>query len=74
MLHLYSQVEVIAGKDKGKQGEVLKVLRSQNKVVVKGANLCVRRVAAPDPKESGSFEMEKGIQVSNVSLVDPVTR
>lgn len=50
------------------------MLRSQNKVVVRGANLCVRRVAAPDPKESGSFEMEKGIQVSNVSLIDPLTK
>ena len=37
-------VEVIAGKDKGKQGEVLQVLAKQDKVIVEGVNMVTKQI------------------------------
>ena len=39
MVYIYNQVEVISGKDKGKQGRILKVYRKTNKVKVEGINI-----------------------------------
>jgi large subunit ribosomal protein L24 len=63
-------VQVITGKDKGKRGEILKVLRDDRRVVVKGVNVCVRhrKPTADDP--GGEFREEKSVHASNVMLVD----
>lgn len=65
-------VEVIAGKDKGKQGKVLQVLESR--ILVEGANR-VKRHTKPSQKNpnGGIIEKEAGIHISNVLLVDPKT-
>jgi len=67
-------VEVIAGKDKGKQGKILKVLRSENRVIVEGVNMVTKhlRPSQANP-EGGVVKTEGKIHASNVMLVDPKT-
>lgn len=63
-------VIVIAGKEKGMKGQVMKVLRKEDKVVVEGRNL-VKRHHKPNPligREGGIIEREAPIHVSNVML------
>jgi large subunit ribosomal protein L24 len=68
------KVQVMAGKDRGKQGEVLLVLPEAEKVVVKGANMMKRHVRARRDGEKGErIEKEAPIHVSNVMVVCPHT-
>lgn len=66
------QVKILAGKDKGKTGKVLRVIPSQNKVVVEGINQ-VRKTARPtrENPSGGIQSVEAPIQVSNVALICP---
>ena len=65
------KVVVITGRDKGKSGEVLRVVRAENRVIVQGVNL-MKRHTAPRPGEPGGIvEREAAIHVSNVAHVDP---
>ena len=66
------QVIVIAGKDKGKKGRVLRVLPDKNRVLVEGIMLMKKHVK-PDPQKNikgGIAEKEATIHLSNVMLVD----
>jgi len=64
-------VKVIAGKDKGKTGKVLKTLRNIDKVVVEGINISKRHTKPRTNNDQGGiFEIEMPIHVSNVKLVD----
>jgi large subunit ribosomal protein L24 len=66
-------VEVIAGKDKGKRGKVLQVIREKNRVIVQGVNF-IKRHTRPNPQRNikgGIAEREAPLHVSNVMLVDP---
>jgi large subunit ribosomal protein L24 len=66
-IRLKDKVKVISGKDKGKTGEVIKVLLLENKVIVQGVNI-VKRHVKPGVvnKEGGIVTFEKPIDVSNV--------
>jgi large subunit ribosomal protein L24 len=67
------EVVVIAGKDKGARGKVLKVLVDRDRVIVEGINK-VKRHSKPTPKSQGGiFEKEMSIHVSNVMLLDAKT-
>jgi len=65
------KVQVIAGKDKGKQGEVLQILRKENRVIVEGVNVVTKHVkpSQADP-EGGIVTREAPIHVSNVAIYD----
>lgn len=65
-------VEVIAGKDKGKQGKILKVYPKESRVVVEGVNI-VQRHTRPSQQfpQGGIIENEAPVHVSNVQLVCP---
>jgi large subunit ribosomal protein L24 len=65
------EVVVLAGRDKGKKGEVLRVDRAKGKVLVQGVNLVKRHQRATMSSPGGINEFEALIHVSNVSLVDP---
>ena len=67
-------VEVIAGKDKGKQGKILELLIKKERVLVEGVNR-VKRHTKPSQKspQGGIIEKNAPIHVSNVLLVDPKT-
>jgi large subunit ribosomal protein L24 len=67
------EVQVIAGRDSGKRGRVLRVLPDKGRVVVEGVNVIKRHTRA-DPRrqvKGGIVEREAAIHVSNVMLVDP---
>jgi|EP00055_Hartaetosiga_balthica_P002323 large subunit ribosomal protein L24 len=69
------EVVVLAGKDKGKQGKVLKVLASEDKLIIEGVNL-VKKHQKPNPQMNvpgGIIEKEAAIHVSNVAVVNPAT-
>jgi large subunit ribosomal protein L24 len=66
-------VEVIAGKDAGKRGKILKVLRDEGRVIVQGVGF-IKRHTRPNPQRNikgGIAEREAPIHVSNVMLVSP---
>jgi len=68
------KVVVIAGKDKGKEGKIIKTLRDENRVVVEGVNV-VKKTVKPNGQNPGSInEMEAPIHASNVMIVDPKTK
>ena len=64
-------VVVIAGKDKGKTGTVLRTLPKTNKVVVEGVNMIKKHTkpSASNP-QGGIVEKEASIHISNLMLVD----
>jgi len=62
-------VQVIAGKDKGKTGEVLRTLPSDNRVVVQGVNMRTRHIKPSQEGESGRIVTEEAsLHASNVML------
>ncbi len=68
------EVEVIAGKDRGKRGRISSVLPSEDKVVVDGVNVMKKhRKARRDGAKGERVEMPFPIHVSNVMLVCPHT-
>ncbi|MCE1228700.1 MAG: 50S ribosomal protein L24 [Firmicutes bacterium] len=69
-------VLVIAGKDRGKRGQVVKVSPTTNRVVVEGVNV-VKKATKPNPQtgaEGGMIAKESPIHASNVMLVDKATQ
>jgi large subunit ribosomal protein L24 len=65
------KVVVIAGKDKGRGGEVLRVLPKENRVLVAGVNMMKRHTKPAMGQPGGIVEREAALHVSNVSHVDP---
>lgn len=65
-------VIVIAGRDKGKTGKVLKVIPADNRAIVEGVNM-VSKSTKPSAKnpQGGIIKQEAPIQISNISLIDP---
>ena len=69
------EVIVIAGKDKGKSGKVIKTLKSQEKVVVEGINIVKKHVKPNNQNDKGGiFDIENPIHVSNVKKVENATK
>jgi len=64
-------VVVITGKDKGKKGEVLKVMPAENRVIVKGVAVVRRHQRQTTSQEGGIISKEGPIHVSNIALEDP---
>lgn len=66
------KVRVIAGKDKGKEGTVSKVLAAKNRVIVKGVNMIKKHQKASQTNpQGGILDVEAPIHASNVMLIDP---
>ena len=65
------KVVVITGRDKGKSGEVLRVLRDADRVVVQGVNMVKRHTRPAAGQTGGIIEKEAGIHISNVAHIDP---
>ncbi len=68
------EVVVLAGKDKGQKGKVLKIITDKDRVLVEGVNIIKKHVkpSAENP-QGGIVEKEAPIHISNVALVDPKT-
>ncbi len=65
------RVIVIAGKDKGKQGEILKVIPKEDRVLVQGVNVVKRHQRQTQKQQGGIVTKEVSIAVSNIAHVDP---
>ena len=68
------KVVVITGRDKNKTGEVLKVLREQNRLIVQGVHMVKRHQRQTMQVQGGIIEKEASIHVSNVAHIDPKTQ
>ena len=65
-----NKVLIITGNDKGKQGEVIQVDRSNDRVIVKDINMVKKHTKPTKEKKGGIFPKESYIHISNIKLVD----
>lgn len=65
------EVVVLAGKDKGKKGKVVKVLRADRRAIVQGVNMVTRHQKPTQFAAGGIDRREASIALSNLSLIDP---
>ena len=66
-------VIVIAGKDKGKSGNVMSILKNKDRVIVQGVNIIKRHRKATQESPGKIEEIEASVHISNVSHIDPDT-
>jgi large subunit ribosomal protein L24 len=64
-------VVVVSGRDKGKTGSILRVLRADDRVLVDGVNMVKRHARPSQTQPGGIIEKEAPIHISNVALADP---
>ena len=64
------KVVVLAGKDKGKQGEITSVLPKDNKAVVEGVNTAIRHTRQTQTSQGGRVAKAMPIDLSNLALLD----
>ena len=64
-------VQVICGKEKGKKGQVLKILKDKDRVIIKGLMLSKHYVKPSQQNKGGIVEKESAIHLSNVMPLDP---
>jgi large subunit ribosomal protein L24 len=67
------KVVVLTGKDRGKTGEVLKMLVAEKRAIVQGINLVKRHTKPSAAGEGGIVSKESSIHLSNLALSDPKT-
>ena len=67
------RVVVRTGKDKGKTGEVLRVMPKENRAIVQGVNMVRRHQRQTAAQEGGIIVKEAPIHISNLALVDPAS-
>ena len=65
------QVIVTTGRDKGRRGEVMQVLREENRVLVQGCNMVKRHTRPTQTNPGGIINKEAPLHVSNVAHIDP---
>ena len=65
------EVVVLSGKDKGKRGKVLRVLRKEDRVLVQGVRMIKRHTRPSQVSPGGILEKEAPLHISKVALVDP---
>ena len=68
------KVVVTTGRDKGKEGEVLRVLREDARVLVQGVNMVKRHTAPTQASPGGIVEKEAPLHISNVAHIDPKSK
>ena len=64
------KVVVLAGKDKGRSGEVLQVMPKEDRAVVRGINVVKRHQRQTQTAEAGIISKEASIHLSNIAIVD----
>ena len=69
-IHKDDTVQVLAGKDKGKQGKVVQVLAKKDAVIVSGVNMVKKAMKRRSQQDAGGIaEIEAPIHISNVGIV-----
>ena len=64
------KVVMLAGKDKGRTGEVIQVLPKEDRAVVRGVNVVKRHQRQTQTQEAGIISKEASVHLSNVAIVD----
>lgn len=64
-------VKILLGKDRGKNGKVLRMDMAKHRVLVEGINIYKRHGKKTARSEAGIFEIAKSLEISNVALVCP---
>jgi large subunit ribosomal protein L24 len=67
------RVVVVSGRDRGKQGEVLRVVRKDDRLIVHGVNMIKRHTRPSAGNSGGIVDKEASIHISNVAHIDPST-
>ena len=70
MIKKGNQVLVLCGKDKGKKGEVIEIIRSANKAKVKGINIIKKHEKTTKEKKGGIISKENFIHISNLKNLE----
>jgi large subunit ribosomal protein L24 len=70
MIKKGNQVQVLSGKDKGKKGEVIEILRNTNRAKVKGINIIKKHEKSTKEKKGGIISKENFIHISNLKNLD----
>ena len=70
MIKKGNQVKILCGKDKGKKGEVLEILRNQNKAKIKGINIIKKHEKTTKEKKGGIISKESFIDISNLKNLE----
>jgi len=70
MIKKGNKVEILVGKDKGKNGEVIEILRKENKAKVKGINLIKKHEKTTKEKKGGIISKENFIHLSNLKILN----
>ena len=65
-----NQVQILCGKDKGKKGEVIEILRIKNRAKVKGINIIKKHEKTTKEKKGGIISKESFIHISNLKNLD----
>jgi len=65
------KVVVLAGRDKGKEGEILRVMPSEGRAIVSGVNMVIRHTRQTQTQQGGRLSKEAALDLSNIALVDP---
>ncbi len=65
------KVQVIAGSNKGKSGEVTVIITDKNRAVVEGVNIVKKHMKPTNDNPGGIVEMAAPIHISNLALLDP---
>jgi len=73
-LRIDDEVIVVAGKDKGKKGKLVKIDWSNDRVLVEGVNMVKKAVKPTQESPTGGIvDVEKTLHISNIALVSPKT-
>lgn len=74
MFKVGDRVRIMVGKDKGKEGKIIRTFKNENKVIVEGCNM-VKKHVKPDntEKAAGIIDREAKIDASNVMIIDKKT-
>ncbi len=73
-LKVNDTVQILAGKDKGKQGKIKTINFKTNRVVVEGINVMKKAIKPNQQNQQGGIiDVEKAIHISNVALLSPKT-
>jgi large subunit ribosomal protein L24 len=67
------RVVILTGRDKGKKGEVMRVIPDERRALVRGVNMVQRHQRQSPTAEGGIIAKEAAIDISNIAIVDPKT-
>ncbi len=67
------KVVVLTGRDKGRSGEVMKVMPKQSRALVRGVNMVTRHQTQTAAQEGGLIRKEAAVHLSNIALADPTS-